>query len=131
MKNSSRNQISMTRAERGTKKKISKKRQAAFRFRLLIGAVILFASISVLSAGTLLSNAKGNRAEDPVYFEYYKNIEVKDGDTLHGLAKEYNTSIEQSDDAYVKKLKKLNHMKSSGLIPGQSLIIMYYDTEYK
>ena len=57
--------------------------------------------------------------------------EVKAGDTLHSLAEEYNEPSVSSDREYVSEIRKLNHMKSSGLIPGQSLIITYYDTEYK
>ena len=58
-------------------------------------------------------------------------ILVKAGDTLHSLAEEYNEPSVSSDREYVSEIRKLNHMKSSGLIPGQSLIITYYDTEYK
>lgn len=109
----------------------SRKRRMRSRIHLLCGLFILLTIFSAFSLGSFLSSAQGSRSEEPVSFEYYKNIQVRDGDTLHGLAKQYNTGSRYSDNEYVKEIKKLNNMKSSCLLPGESLIIMYYDTEYK
>lgn len=114
-----------------TVKNRRKQKRAHSSLHFFLSVFFLAAVISILSAGTLLSSASETRTENPVYFQYYKNITVQDGDTLHGLAKIYNQKPHQSDNAYVKELKELNHMKSSGLIPGQSFIIIYYDTVYK
>ena len=47
------------------------------------------------------------------------------------MAENYNELLFHLIRVYISEIRKLNDMKSSGLIPGQSLIITYYDTEYK
>ena len=68
--------------------------------------------------GGFLSSARESRKDAPSYFKYYKNIEVKSGDTLHSLAEKYNEPSVSSDRVYISEIRKLNDMKSSGLIPG-------------
>ena len=122
-----------TRLSRSTtaRKQHTKRKRAARKRRFLFILLLLLVAVTSFTLGSFLSSARGNREEDPSYFKYYKNIEVKAGDTLHSLAEEYNEPSVSSDHEYVSEIRKLNHMKSSGLIPGQSLIITYYDTEYK
>lgn len=122
-----------TRTSRSTaaRKHHAKRRHAAYKRRFLFILILLLVAVISFTLGSFLSSARGNREENPSYFKYYKNIEVKTGDTLHSLAREYNEPSVSSDHEYVSEIRKLNHMKSSGLIPGQSLIITYYDTEYK
>lgn len=122
-----------TRTSRSTAsgKHHAKRKRAAHKRRFLFILILLLVAVISFTLGSFLSSARGNRKENPSYFKYYKNIEVKTGDTLHSLAREYNEPSVSSDHEYVSEIRKLNHMKSSGLIPGQSLIITYYDTEYK
>ena len=108
-----------------------KRRRAARKRRFLFLFLLLLVSITSFTLGGFLSSARESRKDAPSYFKYYKNIEVKSGDTLHSLAEKYNEPSVSSDRVYISEIRKLNDMKSSGLIPGQSLIITYYDTEYK
>lgn len=114
-----------------TKKIHIKRRRAARKKRVLFLFLIILVAVTSFTLGSFFSSARGNREEEPSYFKYYKNIEVKTGDTLHSLAQKYNEPSVSTDHEYVSEIRKLNHMKSSGLIPGQALIITYYDTEYK
>lgn len=116
----------------GSREKHQRKRKRrARKRRILFLLLLVMVAVTSFTLGSFLSSARGSREEDPTYFKYYKNIEVKAGDTLHSLAEKYNEPSVSSDHEYVSEIRKLNHMKSSGLIPGQALIITYYDTEYK
>lgn len=108
-----------------------KRRRAARKRRFLFLFLLLLVAITSFTLGSFLSSARESRKDALSYFKYYKNIEVKSGDTLHSLAEKYNEPSVSSDRVYISEIRKLNDMKSSGLIPGQSLIITYYDTEYK
>lgn len=108
-----------------------KRKSRTRKRRLLFFLLLILVAAASFSLGSIFSSARGNRSEDPAYFKYYKNIEVKEGDTLHSLAEKYNKPSVSSDGEYVREIRKLNQMKSSVLIPGQALIITYYDTEYK
>lgn len=109
----------------------TKRKHHTRKKRILFCLLLILVAVTSFSLGSFLSSARENRSEKPTYFKYYKNIEVKSGDTLHSLAEKYNEPSVSSDGKYVSEIRKLNHMKSSGLIPGQALIITYYDTEYK
>ena len=109
----------------------AKKKHHARKKRLLFFLLLILVAVTSFSLGSFFSSARESRLEAPTYFKYYKNIEVKAGDTLHRLDEKYNEPSVSSDGEYVSEIRKLNHMKSSGLIPGQALIITYYDTEYK
>lgn len=112
-------------------KALSRKRAARMKRRIAFFVLLLFVAVCSFSLGSVFSSARETRGQEPVYFKYYKDIQVKEGDTLHKLAEKYNIGTQYSDREYVRELRTLNHMKSSSLIPGQSLLIMYYDTEYK
>ena len=113
--------------------RLQKKRIAAFR-RFLTGifavAVVLTFSFGF---GSFFSSAHGNSVEEPVYYKYYKSIQIHRGDSLWSIAEKYMGTKYDSVNDYVDELIDLNHIEASklnSLQEGDYLVIPYYDTRF-
>ena len=58
--------------------------------------------------------------------KYYTNIEIKSGDTLWDIAKQYNTEPNVSIHEYIYELKQINGLKSDKIIESNYLTVVYY-----
>lgn len=93
--------------------------------------ILLIALAGTIYCGGVLSNAHGNLQEEPVGFKYYKSIEIKQGDTLWGIAQKYMTEEYDSPQEYIEEIKELNGLTSDNLQESKHLLVAYYDTAFK
>lgn len=99
----------------------------------IVVAVILTALIMICSIfyRSILSDAHGNRTEDPVDYKYYTSIQVESGDTLSSIAKQYRSASDESTYDYIEQLKEMNHLSSDEIHEGEYLMVAYADTQLK
>ena len=93
-------------------------------------AAMIIALILSIIAGRKLVSAHDNRKNEPVNFTYYKSIEVQEGDTLWDIASAY-ADEDTSVKAYVKELKKINHLDSDSIQEGSYLTVAYTDQDFR
>lgn len=110
-----------------TKARILKRKIKIF----FILPILLIALAGTIYCGGVLSNAHGNLQEEPVGFKYYKSIEIKQGDTLWGIAQKYMTEEYDSPQEYIEEIKELNGLTSDNLQESKHLLVAYYDTVFK
>lgn len=110
------------------KKRIELRKNIKIFFVLPMLLVVLAYTIYY---GGVLSNAHGNLQEDPVGFKYYKSIEIKQGDSLWGIAQKYMTEEYDSPQEYIEEIKQLNGLTSDTLQESKHLLVAYYDTSFK
>lgn len=113
---------------------VIQKRKKEARQKKQVGAVLGFFIISIASIGfgAVFASAHGTIKEEPVSYKYYKSIEIKDGDTLWSIAKEYMTSDYESIEDYIDELKELNQLGNNHtLISGKHLNIVYYNDTFQ
>lgn len=101
------------------------RRKAAMVF-LTVFATVCIVLICVISYGALRSSASSG-------FKYYKQITVKEGESLWEIAGEYADGDYYKDrNSYIAEVLRINHLDTDGrLVTGQSLIIPYYSAEFR
>ena len=97
----------------------------------LVLPILLVVLAGTIYCGGVLSNAHGNLEEEPVGFKYYKSIEIKQGDTLWGIAQKYMTDEYNSLQEYIEEIKELNGLTSDNLKESKHLLVAYYDASFK
>lgn len=102
-------------------------KRRAVLFSIIVGLTI----IGSLQLGKLSSNAHGNISEEPVSFKYYKSVEIKEGDTLWGIAEQYMTAEYHSIYEYIDELKELNQLTSDDIQSAKYLTVIYYDSDFR
>ncbi|WP_461811181.1 LysM peptidoglycan-binding domain-containing protein [Faecalimonas sp.] len=114
-------------------KQMKKKRVKTIKIikTFLVLPVLLVILGWTIYCGGVLSNAHGNLEEDPVGFKYYRSIEIKQGDTLWGIAQKYMTEEYSSPQEYIEEIKQLNGLTSNSLQESKHLLVAYYDTSFK
>lgn len=113
------------RTHRARKMKVVKK------IVVLSVVVVALTVIGCLQFGQLSSAAHGNATEDPVFFKYYKSIEIEEGDTLWGIAEEYMGDEYDSVQEYIAELKDINQLVTDDIQSAKYLTVVYYDSEFK
>lgn len=87
----------------------------------LIIAVIVFTTSFITAV--LMSKAQSDEAA----VKYYTRITVGSGDTLGALALRYMTDDYRSTEAYIKEVRRINHMsEEDDLIAGTNVVVPYY-----
>ena len=65
--------------------------------------------------------------EEPVTVSpYYRSVEIKEGDSLWNIARQYKKGSHMSTEEYVKELKRMNSLRSDTIHKGQFLTVVYY-----
>ena len=95
----------MSRRKRYEEKKISKK--------TVFNRVFYYASVCCYS----------HRTE---YAYINKSVEIKDGDNLWNIARQYKKGSRMSTEEYIRELKRMNSLRSDTIHKGQFLTIVYY-----
>lgn len=98
------------------------------RFLLTICLITLFA----IGGSAILTRARTAENQEKVYYKYYTQIEIQEGDSLWSLAGKYmvNGPYDSRKD-YMEEVVELNQLSSVTIIKGQHLIVPYYEDTYK
>ncbi len=57
---------------------------------------------------------------------YYRSVEIKEGDSLWNIARQYKKGFHMSTEEYVNELKRMNSFCSDTIHKGQFLTVVYY-----
>ena len=87
---------------------------------------IMIAGLSIALGSNLVS--AHDKSEQPEQ-KFYKSIEIKEGDTLWGIAKEYRGDDFDSIYDYIDEVMSINGLTSDQIHAGQYLTVAYYDTQ--
>ena len=104
------------------------KRHTVYKNKLMlcIAAFIIVAGLSIVLGSNLVSAHDKNEQSEQ---KFYKSIEIKEGDTLWGIAKEYRGDAYNSIYDYINEVKSINGLTSDQIHAGQYLTVAYYDTQ--
>ena len=90
------------------------------------GMIALIVGLSIALGSNLVS--AHDKSEQPEQ-KFYKSIEIKEGDTLWGIAKEYRGDDYDSIYDYIDEVMSINGLTSDQIHAGQYLTVAYYDTQ--
>lgn len=105
----------------------NKSRRMSFRTVLMI----LIASAAVIF-GIITFTSQKTKADAAGLYKYYTSYEVKSGDTLWSIAKEYsgNGAYDRITD-YIDEVCSINHLPNDTIYAGNKICIPYYSSDYK
>ena len=110
------------------------RRQRARRSRQIFERILLTICIIALLAiggSAILTKATTTDEASEVYYTYYMEYEIQNGDSLWDIAGEYmvNGPYETRNE-YALEVMRINHLTSTTIISGHHLVIPYYDATY-
>ena len=121
------------RSERALKRK--QKRDRIRRTKQIIERVLLtICLIALLAIGSsaILTKATTTEEAKNVYYKYYTQIEIQDGDSLWDLAGKYmENGPYKSRNDYMNEVVEINQLSSTTIIKGQHLLVPYYESSFK
>lgn len=121
------------RSERAQKRKYQRERirrtKQIFERTLLTLCII---ALLAIGGSAILTKATTPENAEKVYYKYYTQIEIQDGDSLWTIAGKYmaNGPYESRKD-YMNEVVELNQLSTVTIIKGQHLVVPYYDDTYK
>lgn len=121
------------RSERAQQRKY--KREQMRRTKQIIERVLLtLCLIALLAIGSSAILTKATTAEEAknIYYKYYTQIEIANGDSLWDIAGKYmmHGPYETRKD-YMEEVMELNQLSSTTIISGQHLVVPYFEAVYK
>lgn len=126
-------EVLQMRSERALKRK--QKRNRIRRTKQIIERVLLtICLIALLAIGSsaILTKATTNEEAKNVYYKYYTQIEIEEGDSLWEIAGEYmEHGPYDSRKDYMNEVVEINQLSSTTIIKGQHLVVPYYEATYK
>ena len=121
------------RSERAQQRKY--KRDRIRRTKQIIERVLLtICLIALLAIGSsaILTKATTTEEAKNVYYKYYTQIEIQDGDSLWDLAGKYmENGPYKSRNDYMNEVVEINQLSSTTIIKGQHLLVPYYESSFK
>lgn len=98
--------------------------------RILLTICII--ALLAIGSSVLLTKATTTEEAKEVYYKYYTQLEIVEGDSLWNIAGKYmeNGPYESRND-YIEEVMAINNLSGSKIIEGYHLVIPYYDSEYK
>ena len=121
------------RSERAQQRKY--KRDRIRRTKQIIERVLLtICLIALLAIGSsaILTKATTTEEAKNVYYKYYTQFEIQDGDSLWDLAGEYmENGPYKSRKDYMNEVVEINQLSSTTIIKGQHLLVPYYEATFK
>lgn len=111
------------------------RRERARRTRQIFERVLLsICLIALLAIGSssILTKATTTEEAEKIYYKYYTQIEITNGDTLWEIAGKYmvNGPYESRND-YMEEVIEINQLSNTTIILGQHLVVPYYEAIYK
>ena len=92
---------------------------------LHITVVTVFLSLAIAGLFAVCGTSKASAAPDCAPVRYYTSIEIKQGDSLWGIASRYKLESESIAD-YIDEIIDMNQLSSEQITAGKSLMIYYY-----
>ncbi|MCL2051896.1 MAG: LysM peptidoglycan-binding domain-containing protein [Lachnospiraceae bacterium] len=113
--------------QRRLRNKRRRQRELQRNKTLFVIALLLVIFFSV-TYGRIFAYA-GTKSNEQV-FKYYTSIEVKYGETLWSIAEQNMSGHYPDIYAYIKEVKKINHLPDDDLRAGQYIVIPYFSDVY-
>lgn len=109
------------------------KRRAAFQKRIFLfsALTLCLVSLGVLFGSGFSDAAKSNAANSHTAYKYYTSIQVKAGDSLWSIAKEYYSPEYYNLQEYMEEVAVLNGLSEMTIHTGEYLTVPYYSFDYK
>jgi cell division septal protein FtsQ len=116
---------------RRRKNKIRRERIVRRQFMVLAIIVSIFVIYACFAFTTIMSGAEGT--DHVTEYKYYKSVVVHSGDSIWSIASEnYNANKYKDINSYIKEINTINSLSAcSTLKAGESLIVPYYETNFK
>lgn len=107
--------------------RMEKRRKQVFiqKLFLFMAAFIVVFCLSI-SLGSNFAEAQEDAGNVHTVRKYYKSIELRSGDTLWDIAREYMDENYDSIDDYIKELMEINGLTSDQIQEGRYLTVSYY-----
>ena len=100
------------------------RRRRLVRRRFLMGCFIMLLFVTILTGRSMLTSMA---EEEPMTASpYYRSVEIKEGDNLWNIARQYKKGSHMITEEYIKELKKMNSLRSDTIHKGQLLTVVYY-----
>lgn len=106
---------------------IHRKRRTSVK-RLILLAVILLAFICLMTA---VIGQRTVKATAPDAYKYYTHLVVEEGDSLWDIAGRYMGHEYKDRNEYIKEVCTINHLETTRIYTGTTLVVPYYDTVEK
>ena len=94
---------------------------------ITLGAVLVIALIIVI-AGNSVASAQSSTPEKT---KMYMSIDIKDGDTLWDIAKEYTFGTDVTVEEYIDEICRINEINQDQICSGDYIVVSYYSAEEK
>lgn len=93
---------------------------------------ICLIALLAIGSSAILTKATTNEEAKNVYYKYYTQIEIENGDSLWDIAGKYmaHGPYECRKD-YMDEVMELNQLSSTTIISGQHLVVPYFEAVYK
>ncbi|MCC8126902.1 MAG: LysM peptidoglycan-binding domain-containing protein [Clostridiales bacterium] len=93
----------------------------------IIIVLMVLAFCSGFFGHSLLINAHAEEKTEPGHNRYYTSVQLKKGDSLWNIAKDYADGTGFSTLEYMEELKRLNHLESENIHAGEYLTVVYFN----
>lgn len=94
----------------------------------LLTTVIFLLAVSGFFGADLISAKAGDR-QHPGFHKYYTSIQIKEGDSLWSIAKQYKTNSGKTTGEFVDELKRMNRLNEDTIHAGNYLTVSYYQED--
>ena len=88
--------------------------------------------ILTLSVGGFAIGSRAQDKDEVILYKYYTNIEVKYGETLYDIAKNYFCESKYDNyKHYISEVMYINGLYHEEVSPGTYIVVPYYSEEFK
>ena len=92
--------------------------------------LILFISLGIILGTSIISFAD-SKNKIPEQNKYYTSIQIKPGDTLWDIAKEYTFGTDVTVEEYIDEICRINEINQDQICSGDYIVVSYYSAEEK
>lgn len=102
------------------------RRTANRRFRSFTVILLMILAFCSGFFGHTLLNARAEEEETPKLNRYYTSVQLRQGDSLWDIARQYSSGSGYSCREYVEELKRMNGLTSEQIHSGEYLTVVYF-----
>ncbi len=96
------------------------------RFRSLTVILLMILAFCSGFFGHTLLNARAEEKASHSLNRYYTSVQLRQGDSLWDIARQYRAGSGYSCQEYVEELKRMNGLKSEQIHSGEYLTVVYF-----